>query len=134
RKGIALGTLRSQWNPVRAAAPQVPPPTPPLMLPTFFFAVIEVRAGVGSIEVVLSRRHDTRKLFAPRFEPGASDGDRQRTEDVSRPRCPQPGDVSARQRELTAMNESFSRDTGTFVIACECADATCVAMVELPTE
>jgi hypothetical protein len=36
--------------------------------------------------------------------------------------------------KLTEMNESFSSDTGPLVIACECADAACVAMVELPAE
>jgi hypothetical protein len=34
-------------------------------------------------------------------------------------------------KRLVELNEAFASVTGTFTIACECADASCVAMLEI---
>ena len=36
--------------------------------------------------------------------------------------------------KLTTLNEAFAQATGSFAIACECADVSCVEMIEIAPE
>jgi hypothetical protein len=36
--------------------------------------------------------------------------------------------------KLTTLNEAFAQATGTFAVACECADTSCVEMLEIAPE